>query len=389
MPLRWHCTAPIHEPMVFSEKERFEEHIQTHYENLTGTLLSTLTKHSIRHETRIFQSCPFCGGLPEELEEKFPNQQDMNAQQALQRHVGDHLIAVALILPPIRVDKLEEEVRSIGSSAQGQGDHDFDPDQEAIIPFTHCERGDQEKPCDCRDGTRDSTAEWHTMSGIVLSIWGESKSIQALKHFDDPGWPPDPRFSPLDFNETWKLSLDYQQHRSVIKGGWEPCKYISLPPDQADISLSYEGHLKDDKLVLFVQRYDGIAGFLAAIKQLISITSKIVSYFNEVENAPKERAKLSRELAGLLALLTDLKHRVEETTLTDTWRTSLLSLSAERGPLLEFQKALYNIADKMTSGVNSRIVLTWKSDKKEVDATLSKIERLKSLVGLALQKDNL
>lgn len=259
MPLRWHCTAPIHKPMVFSEKERFEEHMQTHYENLTDTLLSTLTKHSVRHETRVFQSCPFCGGLPEELEEKFPNQEDTNAQLALQRHVRDHLIAVALILPPIRVDKLEEEGRSIGSSAQGHGDHEFDPKQEAVVPLIHCDRGDHEKPCDCRDATKDSTAEWLTMSRIVLSIWGESKSIQSLKQFNDPGWPPDSQFSPSDFNETWKLpALDYQQHISVLKGGWEPCKYISLPPDQADIFTNYEGHLEDDKLVSFVQRYNEI-----------------------------------------------------------------------------------------------------------------------------------
>lgn len=38
-----------------------------------------------------------------------------------------------------------------------------------------------------------------------------------------------------------------------------------------------------------------VVGFLAAIVQLIDTTSKVVTYFNGVKNAPKERAKLTRE----------------------------------------------------------------------------------------------
>ncbi|MCJ1425603.1 hypothetical protein MMC29_003503 [Sticta canariensis] len=253
MPLQWHCTAPIHETMVFSEKERFEEHMRTHYDHLTDPLLSTLTKHSERH--RIFQSCPFCGGLPEELEREFPNQQDPEAQQAFQRHLKEHLVAVALILPPIRVDLHEEEGRSSGSSAQGDAENAFDSDKEAIIPLTYCERGDQEKPCDCRNGKRDSTTEWLTMAGIVMPIWGELKSMRSLEHFYDPGWPLDPRFA-LSDPEYWGLPIERQQHRSVIKGGWEQCGNLSLPPVQKDISTNYKGHLKDDKLVPFVKRYE-------------------------------------------------------------------------------------------------------------------------------------
>lgn len=252
MPLRWHCTAPIHESMVFSEKEKFEEHMRTHYDHLTDPLLSTLTRHSERHETRILQSCPFCGGLPEELEREFPNQQDPEAQEAFQRHLKNHLVAVALILPPIRVDMHEGEGRSSGSSAQGDEDNTFDSNKEVIIPLTYCERGDQEKPCDCRDGTRDSTTEWVTMDGIVMPIWGDSESMQSLEHFYDPSWPR----VPLSDLEYWELPIERQQHMSVLKGEWESCKYLSLPPVQRDISTNYEGHLKDDKLVSFVNRYN-------------------------------------------------------------------------------------------------------------------------------------
>ena len=135
-----------------------------------------------------------------------------------------------------------------------------------------------------------------------------------------------------------------------------------------------------------------VVGFLAAIVQLIDTTSKVVTYFNGVKNAPKERAKLTREVTGLLLLFTDLRCRVEEvTTSTDSWFTGLQSLGEEGGPLMEFKIAMEEIADKLTpaKAMNLGRLLRWTLDKKEIDALLSKIERLKTLVCLALQKDHL
>ena len=136
-----------------------------------------------------------------------------------------------------------------------------------------------------------------------------------------------------------------------------------------------------------------VASFLAVVVQLIDVTSKVVNYFNDVKDAPKDRAKLAREAAGLLLLFTDLRCRVEETTSTDPWFTGLRSLGGEEGPaLIGFKCALEDIANKLapaTSIVNLRRVLSWTLDKKEIDAILSKIERLKTLIGLALQKDHL
>lgn len=135
-----------------------------------------------------------------------------------------------------------------------------------------------------------------------------------------------------------------------------------------------------------------VVGFLVAVVQLIDVTSKVVTYFNDVKDAPKERAKLAREATGLLALFTDLRYRMEETASTDPWFSGLQSLGGEGGPLMEFKSAMEDIADKLappTRVVNLRRVLSWTLDKKEIGAILSKIERLKTLVGLALQKDHL
>ena len=135
-----------------------------------------------------------------------------------------------------------------------------------------------------------------------------------------------------------------------------------------------------------------MVGFVAAVAQLIDVTSKVVNYFNDVKDAPKDRAKLAREAAGLLLLFTDLRFRVEETTSTDPWFIGLRSLRGEGGPLMEFKGAILDVALKLapsTGVMNLKRVIRWPFDKKEIDTILLKIERLKTLVGLALQKDHL
>lgn len=136
-----------------------------------------------------------------------------------------------------------------------------------------------------------------------------------------------------------------------------------------------------------------VVGFLASVVQLIDVTSKVVKYFNDVKNAPKDRGKLAREATGLLALFTDLRYRVEETTSIDPWFIGLRSLGEEGGPLREFNTSMNEIADKLapaaTSVENLKKALRWTLDKNEINAILSKIERLKTLIALALQNDHL
>lgn len=136
-----------------------------------------------------------------------------------------------------------------------------------------------------------------------------------------------------------------------------------------------------------------VVSLVAAIVQLIEATSKVISYFNTMKNAPKDRAKLVREAYSLLTLLADLRDQVEENnSSTNSWFTGLQSLGEEGGPLMQFKNAMEDIANMLaptTDFARVRRVVRWKSDKKEIDAILSKIERLKSLIGLALQKDHM
>ena len=130
-------------------------------------------------------------------------------------------------------------------------------------------------------------------------------------------------------------------------------------------------------------------GFVAAVVQLIDVTSEAISYINEVKDAHKERAKLAREGTYLLMLFTDLRYQVEDTGSTDPWFDGLLG--AQGGPLEDFKSAMEDFSEKLKPATGLKKIdrtLRWPFEKKEIDRILSKIERLKTLISYALQKDH-
>jgi hypothetical protein len=133
-------------------------------------------------------------------------------------------------------------------------------------------------------------------------------------------------------------------------------------------------------------------GLVASIVQLIDSTTKVVKYLNDVRDAPKDRARLAQEAASLLALLTSLRYRVEESNPTDSWFSGVRSLGGPGGLLEQFREAMEKLATRLRPDSGIKKVgkaLFWTLEKDEINAILFKIERIKTLVGLALQNDQL
>jgi hypothetical protein len=130
-------------------------------------------------------------------------------------------------------------------------------------------------------------------------------------------------------------------------------------------------------------------GLIASIAQLIDATTKVLRYLNDV-NAPKARAQVAQEASLLLALLTSLRYRLEDTNAKDPWVQGVMTLGMASGPLDQFREALEAVAGKLQSSGTAKSVgkaLSWHFEKKEVDEFLNRMERLKSFIGLALQGD--
>jgi hypothetical protein len=135
-------------------------------------------------------------------------------------------------------------------------------------------------------------------------------------------------------------------------------------------------------------------GLGASIIQLIETTVKIIGYANAVKNAPAERAQFARHASSLLALLTDLRYRVEEAkSSSEPWFTALQGLGGKDGPLDQLHDQMERLAAKLAppSGSLKKMgqALVWVIDKKEIGETLAQIERVKALVSLAFQNDQL
>ena len=88
----------------------------------------------------------------------------------------------------------------------------------------------------------------------------------------------------------------------------------------------------------------------------------------------------------------NLRDRVEHANEKDAWHVQICSLAGQGGPLDQYHSAMIALAKKLTpvSGVEKlEKRLLWTFDKKQIKATLDVIERLKSLISLALQGDHL
>ena len=127
--------------------------------------------------------------------------------------------------------------------------------------------------------------------------------------------------------------------------------------------------------------------------KVVTLTLETVGYINDVGKAPKTRARLAREATNLLTLLTDLRYRLEDVeTSSDPWFRGVRSLFLPGGALQLYKEDMEDIAKKLNprrGWTKFVIFLDWPLIAKDIDAILAKIERLKTLITIALNQDGL
>jgi hypothetical protein len=131
---------------------------------------------------------------------------------------------------------------------------------------------------------------------------------------------------------------------------------------------------------------------IASVIAILQLSAKVLSYLNDVKDTSKGHAQCATEASNLHHLLTNLRYRLEEGHGHEPWFSAVQALAVENGPLNQFKQALETLQTKMTDGgrlKKAREALLWKFKKEEVDAILARMERLKTLVEIALQMDHL
>jgi hypothetical protein len=130
----------------------------------------------------------------------------------------------------------------------------------------------------------------------------------------------------------------------------------------------------------------------ASIIAVLQLSVKVLSYLNDVKDASKDRTECAVETSSLHSLLLNLRFRLEGGDTSQPWYVAVRALAVENGPLDQFKHALETLQARMTDGGRLKKAgdaLMWKFKKEEVAEVLARVERLKTLVEIALQMDHL
>lgn len=125
---------------------------------------------------------------------------------------------------------------------------------------------------------------------------------------------------------------------------------------------------------------------------LLKLTKDVVSYIRAVKEASDERRKFIRETASLSGMLNTLVDFVNEEDPSDPWLHAVNDLVVRDGPFDQFSAALQSLKVRITPSSGIRKIgqaIAWKHIKEDVQSLLSWVERLKSLVGIALDLDHM
>ena len=78
----------------------------------------------------------------------------------------------------------------------------------------------------------------------------------------------------------------------------------------------------------------------ASIIAILQLTSKVIEYLGDVQDALKDRARLAVEALNLYSLLITLRYRLEEGRSNEAWYTAVRSLGVQNGPLDQYKDTL-------------------------------------------------
>ncbi|KAJ4329627.1 hypothetical protein N0V87_010706, partial [Didymella glomerata] len=128
-----------------------------------------------------------------------------------------------------------------------------------------------------------------------------------------------------------------------------------------------------------------------SIIAILQLTVKVGQALSDANSASKERSQFTADTSNLSKLLFDLSFRLDESS-DDPWHANVRTLGGKDGLIYQYRIALEGLTDKISAGhglKRTAKTLLWKYIRDDAERILSKIERLKSLVQIALEMDHL
>jgi hypothetical protein len=128
----------------------------------------------------------------------------------------------------------------------------------------------------------------------------------------------------------------------------------------------------------------------ASIVAFIDVASKIVVYINSIKDAQQHTVQLAQDISNNASLMFRLRWRLIDPNTADAWKNQVSNMLNEF--LVQMKDQLADLAAQLhvdATGLSKLShSLLWPLRKREVKDMLARIDRLNSLVSLALE-DNL
>jgi hypothetical protein len=129
----------------------------------------------------------------------------------------------------------------------------------------------------------------------------------------------------------------------------------------------------------------------ASIIAILQLTTKINQYLSDAKDAPTDRRQFTAETSNLSSLLVALLSQVDESS-NEPWHTQVRGLSGKDGLVYQYRVSLEQLKEKISDGHGIKKIMRtflWKHIRDDAERILLRIERLKSLVQIALEMDHL
>lgn len=134
-------------------------------------------------------------------------------------------------------------------------------------------------------------------------------------------------------------------------------------------------------------------GFASSIGSLVETAVTVAKYLQDMKDSPKERGKFICEAWSTIGLLNALKSLVESAESSGDLNQAR-QLDIPSGPLHQLRVSLEQLQSKLPASDSNTIArlrqrVTWTWDKTEIATILGTMERVKSLITLALTCDEM
>lgn len=133
-------------------------------------------------------------------------------------------------------------------------------------------------------------------------------------------------------------------------------------------------------------------GLATSVVAIIEAAGKIIKLLKDMKDAQEERRTILASLSSTRAILISLRDLLDISNAQDPWYINARQLDEPGGPLEQFRTLLTNIEVKLippgSTAQKMRQRIMWMIDKDEVQHVLNGMERIKSLINIALQLDN-